>query len=103
MNPSEKNSKKTIITKEIDDLWAGDLLDMKKFSKENKGYMCILNIIDTFSKFVWAVPIKNKNGITVSKALKKLSKVQNHKTINHPTSYILVKAENLKIKISKPS
>ena len=70
MNPSEKNSKKTIITKEIDDLWAGDLLDMKKFSKENKGYMYILNIIYTCSKFVWADPIKNKNGITVSKAFK---------------------------------
>lgn len=60
--------KRAIITKGIDDLWTGDLLDMKKFSKENKGYMYILNIIDTFSKFVWSVPIKNKDGITVSKA-----------------------------------
>jgi len=66
--------KRTIITKAIDDLWAGDLLDMKKFSKANKGYMYILNIIDTFSKFVWAVPIKNKKkGITVSKAFEKKS------------------------------
>jgi hypothetical protein len=38
--PVRKNfEKRTITTKGIDDLWAGDLLDMKKLSKENKGYM----------------------------------------------------------------
>jgi len=83
----KKFEKRTIITKGIDDLWAGDLLDVKKFSKENSGYMYILNIIDTFSKFVWAVPIKNKNGITVLKAFKKI--IQSAKSQNHKPSNLL--------------
>ena len=77
--------KRSIITKAVDDLWAGDLIDMKKFSKENKGYMYILNFIDTFSKLIWAVPIKNKDGVTVSKAFEKIiksAKSQNHNPPN---------------------
>jgi len=80
--PVRKNFEKiNIITKGIDDLWAGDLLDMKIFSKENKGYMYILNIINTFSKFVWSVPIKNKDGLTGSKAFEKI--IQSAKSQKH--------------------
>jgi hypothetical protein len=43
--------KRKIVTKGIDDLWVADLIDMKKYSKENKGYSFLLNVIDTFSKF----------------------------------------------------
>lgn len=77
--------KRSIFTKGIDDQWAADLIDMKKFSKENKGYMYILNVIDTFSKFAWAIPIKSKDGITVSKAFEKIiksAKTQIHKPPN---------------------
>ena len=58
---------------------------MKKFSKENKGYVYILNVIDTFSKFAWAIPIKSKDGVTVSKAFEKIiksAKAQKHKPPN---------------------
>jgi len=44
-----------------------------------------LNVIDTFSKFARAVPIKSKDGVTVSKAFEKIiksAKSQNHKTPN---------------------
>jgi transposase InsO family protein len=47
--------------------------------------MFILNILDTFSKFVWSAPIKNKNDIAVSKAFEKIiqsAKSQNHKPHN---------------------
>ena len=47
---------------------------MIQYSKENRGYMYILNVIDTFSKFSWAVPIKSKDGVTVSKTFKKIIK-----------------------------
>lgn len=84
--PARKHfEKRPNITKEIDDLWAGDLIDMREYSKENNGYMCILNVIDTFSKFAWAVPIKIKDGATVSKAFEKIiksAKFQNHKPPN---------------------
>jgi hypothetical protein len=65
-------TKRRIFTQGIDDLWAADLMDMKKFSKENNGYKYLLNVIDTFSKFVWALPIKNKDGVTVSEAFEKI-------------------------------
>ena len=45
----------------------------------------MLNVIDTFSKFVWAAPIKKKDGVTVSKAFEKIiksTKSQNHKPPN---------------------
>ena len=77
--------KRSIITKGIDDLWGVDLISMIEYSKENGGYMYILNVIDTFSKFAWAVPIKSKDGVTVSKAFEKIiksAKSQNHKTPN---------------------
>jgi transposase InsO family protein len=77
--------KRSIITKVIDDLWAADLIDMKKFSKENRGYMYILNVIDTFSKFAWVISIKSKDGVTVSKTFEKIiksAKSQHHKPPN---------------------
>ena len=58
---------------------------MKKYSKENKGYSCLLNVRDTFSKFAWALPIKKKDGATVSKAFEKIikcAKSHNHKSPN---------------------
>jgi transposase InsO family protein len=77
--------KRRIITKGIDDLWAADLMDMKKYSKENNGYVYLLNVIDTFSKFVWAFPIKKKDGVTVTRAFEKIiinAESQKHKAPN---------------------
>lgn len=44
----------------IDDLWEMDLIDMQKYSRNNKGHKYILAVIDCFSKFAWCVPIKQK-------------------------------------------
>jgi hypothetical protein len=44
---------------------------MKKYSEENDEYAYLLNVIDTFSKFAWALPIKKKDGVAVSKVLRK--------------------------------
>jgi transposase InsO family protein len=56
----------------INDLFEMDLVDMRNVSKYNKGYTFLLNVIDTFSKFAWSVPIKNKKGITIVNALRKI-------------------------------
>jgi formylmethanofuran dehydrogenase subunit D len=77
--------KRRILTKGIDDLWAADLIDMNKYSEENEGYFYSVNVIDTFSKFAWALPTKNKDGVTVSKAFGKIIKSaesQKHKSPN---------------------
>ena len=47
---------------------------MNKFSKYNKGYKYLLTIIDVFSKYGWIVPIQNKSGYSVAKALEGIFK-----------------------------
>ena len=36
----------------------GDLIDMSKYVNENKGFKFLLTVIDTFSKYAYAVPQK---------------------------------------------
>ncbi|KAL4153107.1 hypothetical protein QTP88_000940 [Uroleucon formosanum] len=53
----------------------------EKYSDENKGYSYIITVIDTFSKFSWALELKKKDGINVSEAFEKIIKQaisQNH-------------------------
>jgi len=83
----KKFEKRRIITKGIDDLWAADLMDMKKFSKENNGYKYLLNVIDTFSKFVWAAPIKKQGWRNSFKSFQKI--IENTKTQDHKPSNLL--------------
>jgi len=68
----KKFPKRRIISKGIDELWAGDLLIMSKFAGENKGYNYILNIIDTFSKYMFLQPLKTKSGSEVASAFEKI-------------------------------
>ena len=50
----------------IDGIWSLDILDLKDYSpKNNRGYRYVLVTIDTFSKFGWTVPLKNKNAQTI--------------------------------------
>jgi hypothetical protein len=58
--------------KGIDDTWQIDLVEMHKFARENKGFNYILTGIDVFSKFAFAVPVKNKTGKDVSAAFEKV-------------------------------
>jgi hypothetical protein len=56
---------------------------MKKYSEEHNGYSYMLNVIDTFSRFAWSLPIKKEDGATVSKAFEKIiksAKSQGHLT-----------------------
>lgn len=56
--------------KGIEDLYQADLVDMIKFSKFNKGYKYIMTIINCFSKFALAIPLKSKRKSEVATALK---------------------------------
>ena len=69
-----KLQKRLVVSKNVDDIWAADLVEMQSFSKSNKGYKYILMVIDVFSKFGWAVPLKTKTGLAVEDALRKIFK-----------------------------
>lgn len=68
----KKFLKRQIYTTGIDDLWAADLIIMRKYLSENEDYCYMFNIIDTFSKFAWSVPLQMKDGYTVSKAFENI-------------------------------
>mgnify|MGYP000140966385 FL=1 len=60
--PARKNfTRNPTIVKGIDDQWQVDLADMQSLSRFNYGYKYILTVIDVFSKFAWAVPVKTKS------------------------------------------
>lgn len=56
----------------IDDTFQIDLIEFIPYSSENKGFKYALVVIDTFSKYAWTVPLKNKTGIEVTKAMKSI-------------------------------
>lgn len=64
--------RRSTIIKGIDDLWQADLIDMQKYSNENKGFKYILVAIDALSKFAWTVPVKAKTKEEMYKAMKRI-------------------------------
>lgn len=58
-----------IITAGIDSLWEADLADLQLLHKNNDGYKYILLMIDTFSRYLWARPLKTKYSKEVEKAV----------------------------------
>lgn len=61
-----------VIVSYIDEQWQADLVDMLEFKKENDGFSFILTVIDLFSKYAWAVPIKSKSGMNICEAFTKI-------------------------------
>ncbi|XP_014295514.1 uncharacterized protein LOC103579935 [Microplitis demolitor] len=58
----------------IDETWQADLVDMTAYASFNKQHKFILTIIDNFSKFAWAVPLKTKNAQDVTSAMQSVLK-----------------------------
>ena len=71
--PVRKNfPRRKVEMRGIDETWQADLVDMQTYSRDNKGYNFLLTVIDNVSKYAWAVPLKNKTGVEVTKALKSI-------------------------------
>ena len=45
---------------------------MQLLSKLNKGIRFLLRVTDTFSKYAWVVPLKDKKPITITDAFQKI-------------------------------
>jgi len=60
--------RRRIFTSGIDDLWQADLADLSSIAKFNDGFKFLLTCIDVFSKFAWAIPLKNKSSKSVVSA-----------------------------------
>ena len=68
----KKFRKRVVLAKGVDKIWAADLVDMQAYSRENQGYKYILMVIDVFSKYGWAIPLKAKTASEVTEAFKRL-------------------------------
>lgn len=73
--PARRNfPRRNVIMRGIDETWQADLVDMQKYSTVNKGFHFLLTVIDNVSKYAWGIPLKNKSGSELTKALKALFK-----------------------------
>ena len=55
---------------DIDLQWQADLADVSLISRYNKGYNFLLTVIDIFTRYAWARPLKTKRGKEVAEAFK---------------------------------
>lgn len=68
--------RRRVIIKSLYDLFQADLVEMIPYSSFNKGYKYILVVINCFSKFVFALPLKSKTAQEVTVAMEKILKQQ---------------------------
>ena len=73
--PTRKNIQRNrVLVDGIDHEWQADLVDMSSLNKENDGVNYLLTCIDTFSKYAWVIPLRNKNASALVEAFKKIFK-----------------------------
>ena len=53
-----------------DETWSADLIDKSSLSKYNNNYKFLLTVIDIFTKYAWAIPLKNKSGLSITNGFK---------------------------------
>lgn len=71
--PARRNYKRRHYDiRDIDETWSADLVDMQAYT--DKGYKYILTVIDNFSKYAWAKPLKSKSGKDVTAAMASIFK-----------------------------
>ena len=63
-----------VVVFDIDQQWVADLVEMQTLAKQNKGFRYILVVINAFSKYAWAQPIKKMSGKDVAEAFVKILK-----------------------------
>ena len=67
-------SRNRVIVGGLNEQFQADLVDMQSLSELNDGYKYLLTCIDVFSKYAWAIPLKDKTGLSVLNALKEIFK-----------------------------
>ena len=57
-----------------DNIWGSDLADMQLLSKFNKEFRCLLCVIDTYSRYSWVIPLKDKKGVSIVNVFQQIFK-----------------------------
>ena len=74
-----KFEKRRVYSTFKDNIWGADLADMQLLSKYNKGIRFSLCVIDTFSKYAWVVPLKDKKRVSIVAVFQSILKQSNRK------------------------
>ena len=65
--PMRKYPNNKILYNHVDEIWSIDLAEfLDDKVSNNKGFRYIFIIIDNFSKYLWAIPLKNKYSQTIT-------------------------------------
>ena len=56
----KKFPKRQVVSLYVDEIWAMDLVDMSTYVEYNKQHKYLLTVIDVYSKYAWAEPLKYK-------------------------------------------
>src|SRR5713101_7328724 len=67
------------MTRKMDMQWQADLVEMQPYARMNKGHRYLLTVVDIFSRYAWAVPLKDKSAPTLLRAFKHLLTTQGRK------------------------
>ncbi|XP_018403204.1 PREDICTED: uncharacterized protein LOC108780109 [Cyphomyrmex costatus] len=71
--PARRNfPRRHVIVHGYDDLWQVDVVEMRPYTRFNRGYHYILTVIDVLSKYAWTMPLKAKSGNEVTRAIAKI-------------------------------
>ena len=63
---------KNVYSGSEDNIWGADLADIQLISNFNKGFRVLLRVTDIFSKYAWVFPLKDKKGVRIVDAFKKI-------------------------------
>lgn len=78
-------NRRSVILKRVDDLWQADLIDFQNLKNDNNGYKFVLVVIDCFSKFSWAIPVKTKTKSEIANAFNDILNKSNRKPVHIQT------------------
>ena len=71
--PVRKNfERRKTFSKGPNDVFQSDLAEMQNLARYNDNYRYILTCICVFSKFAFAIPVKDKQGVTIAAAFEKI-------------------------------
>lgn len=59
-----------VVVDTIDSMWDGDSADVSNISSHNDGYKFLLVLIDIFSRFLFLIPLKNKQHQSITDGFK---------------------------------
>ena len=72
-----KFEKRKVHSTFIDNIWGAYLADMLLISKFIKGIPFLLHVVDIYSNYAWFIPLKDKQGVTITNAFQKTLKGSN--------------------------